>query len=68
MSYKVEAYHPNRHSSRSIKGTTCDGCRSMCVIIRGRRVQIEEYWCDWRHGFVDPHTVECKRGNPERGA
>ena len=58
---KVDAAHMQRHSSKAIEGTACDGCRSMCVITRGRRVVREEFWCDWRHEVVDPHKVECDR-------
>ena len=59
MSYKNHAAHEQRHSSPAIKGTLCDRCRCMCVITRGRRIRITEYWCDHKHRVVDPHEVSC---------
>ena len=62
----VSHSHPQRRSARAIKGTPCDGCRCMCVIARGRKIRREDYWCEKRHGRVDPHSVECGFREGER--
>ena len=59
MTFKNYASHGQRHSSRNIADTKCNGCQCMCVSVRGKRIIIEEYWCDHLHGWVDPHEVTC---------
>lgn len=56
---KQHATHRPRHTAKALMGTACDGCLSMCVIERGRKILIEEYWCDRLHGVVEP-PEECK--------
>lgn len=55
---KQHATHAQRHTAHALMGSACYGCSSMCVIERGRRIPIEEYWCDRLHGVVDP-PEEC---------
>lgn len=62
---RIDAMHPQRHRSAAIKGTACYGCRSMCVIERGRKIKIEEHWCDRKHMVVEP-PVECPHRREER--
>ena len=58
--HREYGYRPLRHTSRSIEGTVCDGCRCLCVIERTRlRQQYEEYYCEWRHEVVHPQVMEC---------
>ena len=59
MTFKNYASHTTPNTSRAIAGTLCDGCRCMCVITRGRRIPVTEYWCDQKHMVVNPHEVEC---------
>ena len=59
MTFKSTAYHKQRRSTPEIKGTRCDNCRCMCVIERGRRIRVTEYWCGHLHMVIDPHEVEC---------
>ena len=51
---KQHATHRQRHTAKALKNTACNGCPSMCVIERGRKIKIEEYWCDRLHGVVEP--------------
>ena len=55
---KQYATHKQRHTAHALFGKACDGCASMCVIERGRKIRIEEYWCDRLHGVVEP-PKEC---------
>ena len=56
---KHYATRAQRHTSPAIKGAPCDGCRCCCVITRGRRIPVTEYWCDQKHMVVNPHEVTC---------
>ena len=62
---KHYATRAQRHTSPAIKGAPCDGCRCCCVIHRGKRIVVEEYYCEKRHAFVDPHAIECSARKPE---
>ena len=55
---KQHATHNQRHTANALKKKACYGCSSMCVIERGRKIRIEEYWCDRLHGVVEP-PEEC---------
>jgi hypothetical protein len=59
MTFKNYATRADAHTHRDILGTPCDGCRCMCVIQRGRKIPVTEYWCDHRHRVVNPHEVTC---------
>ena len=60
MSFEVEHSRPLKHWSDKIKGTECNGCRCLEVILRRHRWHsYEEYFCSIRHEIVDPFTVEC---------
>ena len=56
---KQHATHKQRHTANALFGKACYGCSSMCVIERGRKIRIEEYWCDQKHMVVNPHEVTC---------
>lgn len=59
---KQHATHKQRHTANALKKKACNGCSSMCVIERGRKIRIEEYWCDRYHSVIEPpKTCEKRR-------
>ena len=62
---KQHETHRQRHTAHALLGKACDGCRSMCVIERGRKIRIEEYWCDGLHRVVEP-PKECPHRRGEK--
>lgn len=52
------------NTSPSIAGTRCNGCDYCEVLLRRMRFHTEErYYCNYRGRHVDPHAVECPRGD-----
>lgn len=62
MKYNFDCFerHPGvPHTSEHTKGTICDGCASLEVLIRRRnRKETEHYWCESRHGYIHPRDVD----------
>lgn len=66
MSFDVSHYRPPSHWSDKIKGTECNGCRCLEVILRRHRWHsYEEYFCSIRHEIVDPFAVKCNCRIPD---
>lgn len=55
MHYKVQ------HKADGLRGKACYNCRSMEVIHHGRRIQIEEYWCDRQHRVLHEQPKTCEK-------
>lgn len=58
-----EGSHAIIHESDAMRGTPCNGCPSVEVLLRREHArEVERYWCGAFRGYVDPRSVECPRG------
>lgn len=48
-----------QRSSEATKGLPCDGMPCFTVIVSGKRIKRERYWCSRLRSNIDPATVEC---------
>ena len=51
---RLEAHHKQQHTAHALRGKACDNCLNMCVVHHGRKIPIEEYWCDRYHRTIEP--------------
>ena len=49
-----EIHYKIQHTAEALRGAACYNCRSMEVIHHGRRIRVEEYWCDKYHQTIEP--------------
>ena len=60
---RQEAHYKIQHKAHGLRGSACYNCLNMCVSHHGRKIPIDEYWCERQHGFVKqpPKTCEKRR-------
>ena len=56
-----ELHYKIQHKCEALRGKACYNCRSMEVIHHGRRIHIEEYWCDIQHRVLEEPPKHCEK-------
>ena len=56
-----ELHYKIQHTAEALRGKACYNCRSMEVIHHGRRIRIEEYWCDRQHRVLEEPPTVCEK-------
>ena len=45
--------------SESVADSKCNGRSCFEVIVRGRKIRRESYWCDRQRCYIDPYEPHC---------
>ena len=56
-----EIHYKIQHTAEALRGAACYNCRSMEVIHHGRRIRVEEYWCDRQHSVLHEPPKHCEK-------
>ena len=56
-----ELHYKIQHTAEALRGAACYNCRSMEVIHHGRRIRVEEYWCDRQHRVLEEPPKHCEK-------
>ena len=58
---KIYAHHQQQHTAHALRGKACNNCLNMCVVHHGRKIPIEEYWCDRQHQVLEEPPTTCDK-------
>ena len=56
-----DAHYRQQHTAHALRGCACDNCQSMCVMHHGRKIRVEEYWCDTKHRTITELPKQCEK-------
>lgn len=54
-----DAHYKIQHKAHGLLGTACYNCLNMCVSHHGRRIPIDEFYCERKHAFVTEPPEHC---------
>ena len=58
---RQEAHYKIQHKAEGLRKTACYNCLNMCVTHHGRKIPIDEFWCERQHGFITEPPTTCDK-------
>ena len=58
---RQEAHYKIQHKAHGLRGSACYNCLNMCVTHHGRKIPIDEFWCERQHGFITEPPTTCDK-------